>query len=266
MTANGPFHASSASIPGATLTKARPEVSPITRPIAILLLALWFALAGGLLEVSMAAAGSFILHHYTHLNPHIAWMTPLGNAIILAIPGLIFALGLWFWPTNTSLRIALFLISFLTFLSALFRVNRWYITTPLPLAVVLALTTTFLVSAQQRRFYKLVRVTLGLLVATVLALAIGVYGWQALAEQRALAKLPPAPKGAPNVLLIVMDAVGAEHLSLYGYTRPTSPQLEKFARGGVSFERAIAPAPWTLPSHASMFTGRYPHELSVGYQ
>src|SRR4030095_5740987 len=204
-------------------------------------------------------------HHYTHLNPHIAWMTPLGNAIILAIPGLIFALGLWFWPTNTSLRIALFLISFLTFLSALFRVNRWYITTTIPLAVVLALTTTFLVSAQQRRFYKLVRVTLGLLVATVLALAIGVYGWQALAEQRALAKLPPAPKGAPNVLLIVMDAVGAEHLSLYGYTRPTSPQLEKFARGGVSFERAIATAPWTLPSHASMFTGRYPHELTAGW-
>ena len=72
----------------------------------------------------------------------------------------------------------------------------------------------------------------------------------------------PLPQAtAPNVLLIVLDTVRADHLSLYGYERPTSPNLERFARTGIRFDRARATSPWTLPSHASMFTGRWPSEL-----
>ncbi len=254
------------TIPRAISPKARAEVSLRERHAAILLIALWFALGGGLLEVSMAAVGRFVLHHYTHLNPHIAWMTPVGNAIILAVPGVIFLGMLWLWPSKSVLRVALFVIAFLAFLSVFFRINRWHITITIPLALVLAAITALLISAQSQRFYRLVRATFGWLVVAVLALAIGVYGWQALAERRALAKLPPASPGAPNVLLIVMDAVGAKHLSGYGYSRPTSPQLDKFVKTGVSFERAISTAPWTLPSHASMFTGHYPDELNIGYQ
>jgi arylsulfatase A-like enzyme len=255
-----------ASISRVRFTEARAEVSLAERPAAILLIAFWIALCGGLVEVLMAAGGRFVLHHYTHLNPHIAWMTPVGNAIIIAIPGLLFFVVLWLWPSKIAFRMALFVIAFLAFLGVLFRINRWHITITIPLAVILALIAALLISAHARRFYRLVRVTLGLLVATVLGLAIGVYGWQALAERRALAKLPPAAPGAPNVLLIVMDAVGAKHLSGYGYSRPTSPQLDKFVKTGVIFERAISTAPWTLPAHASMFTGRYPDELSIGYQ
>ena len=73
--------------------------------------------------------------------------------------------------------------------------------------------------------------------------------------------LPPAT--APNVLLIVLDTVRADHLSLYGYRRATSPNLERLAKHGIRFEEARATAPWTLPSHASMFTGHWPHELGV---
>ena len=71
--------------------------------------------------------------------------------------------------------------------------------------------------------------------------------------------LPPA--NSPNVLLIVLDTVRADHLSLYGYERPTTPVLERLAKRGIRFDEARATAPWTLPSHASMFTGRWPHEL-----
>src|SRR5690606_6654657 len=60
-----------------------------------------------------------------------------------------------------------------------------------------------------------------------------------------------APDGAPNVLLIVWDTTRADHLSLYGYERPTTPWLEGFAREAVVFERAISPGMWTPPSHAS---------------
>lgn len=69
----------------------------------------------------------------------------------------------------------------------------------------------------------------------------------------------------PNVVLIVLDTVRAKSLSLYGYERSTTPNLNRFAQQGVVFDSAIAPSPWTLPSHASMFTGRYPHQLSTGW-
>ena len=65
-------------------------------------------------------------------------------------------------------------------------------------------------------------------------------------------------KGKPNIILIVMDAVRAKHLSCYGYHRPTAPNLERFAERSVVYETAISPAGWSLPSHASMFTGLYP--------
>jgi arylsulfatase A-like enzyme len=72
-------------------------------------------------------------------------------------------------------------------------------------------------------------------------------------------KFNPAGAAAnrPNVLLIVMDTVRADHLSLYGYERDTTPSLRKFAEKATQYTRAIAPADMTLPSHASIFTGIY---------
>jgi arylsulfatase A-like enzyme len=61
----------------------------------------------------------------------------------------------------------------------------------------------------------------------------------------------------PNALLVVLDATRKDHLSCYGYDRPTSPTIDRIAADGTRFEQAIASAPWTPPSHASMFTGCY---------
>ncbi len=72
---------------------------------------------------------------------------------------------------------------------------------------------------------------------------------------------PLPPPDSPNVLLIVLDTVRADHLSVYGYERPTTPNLEALARRSVRFDQARAAAPWTLPSHGTLFTGRWPHEL-----
>jgi arylsulfatase A-like enzyme len=62
----------------------------------------------------------------------------------------------------------------------------------------------------------------------------------------------------PLVILISIDTLRADHLSLYGYPRLTSPVLDAFASRGVVFEDASSPAPWTAPAHASMLTGLYP--------
>jgi arylsulfatase A-like enzyme len=61
----------------------------------------------------------------------------------------------------------------------------------------------------------------------------------------------------PNILLIVMDATRAKNLSCYGYPRPTTLHLARLAERSVVYEMAISPAGWSLPSHASMFTGLY---------
>jgi arylsulfatase A-like enzyme len=65
---------------------------------------------------------------------------------------------------------------------------------------------------------------------------------------------------ARNVLVVVMDTVRKDHLTPYGYDRPTTPGLEAFAEEAAVFEQAVAPAPWTLPVHASLFTGLYPSQ------
>jgi arylsulfatase A-like enzyme len=62
----------------------------------------------------------------------------------------------------------------------------------------------------------------------------------------------------PNIVLIVLDTLRARSLSCYGYSRLTSPNLDAFARRATRYARCTAPAPWTLPSHASLFTGLYP--------
>lgn len=72
-------------------------------------------------------------------------------------------------------------------------------------------------------------------------------------------KLFNTPSG-PNVILIVPDALRADHLGCYGYSRPTSPQIDKFAADAIIFEKAMSNAPWTMPSIGSVFTSLYPHE------
>ncbi len=62
----------------------------------------------------------------------------------------------------------------------------------------------------------------------------------------------------PNILLIVMDTVRADHLSCYGYERPTTPHLDRLAEEGVRYANAISTGCWTVPTHSSLFTGTYP--------
>lgn len=81
--------------------------------------------------------------------------------------------------------------------------------------------------------------------------------WQ---ETAALRRLPPAAKNTPNVVLVVVDTLRADHTTPYGYSLATTPNLEKIARQGTLFEDAISSSSWTLPAHESLLSGRYPHE------
>ena len=73
----------------------------------------------------------------------------------------------------------------------------------------------------------------------------------------------PSPVSLPDVLLVTIDTLRADHSSAYGYVVPTMPSLERLARRGTLFERVYAPTATTSPSHAALMTGRYPRTLGV---
>jgi choline-sulfatase len=67
----------------------------------------------------------------------------------------------------------------------------------------------------------------------------------------------------PNILLITLDTTRADHIGAYGYGYARTPRIDRLAREGVMFERAITAAPITLPSHVSLLTGLYPFTHGV---
>lgn len=72
-----------------------------------------------------------------------------------------------------------------------------------------------------------------------------------------------APPGPPNIVLISVDTLRPDHLSVYGYERNTSPNIDALAAEGLLFESAYCPMPVTGPSHATMLTGLYPRTHRV---
>lgn len=84
--------------------------------------------------------------------------------------------------------------------------------------------------------------------------------------QETPAALPPpaaAPAARPNLLLVTMDTTRADHLGCYGYSRPTTPQIDAFAREAIVFENCYSALTHTTPSHTSIFTGVFPFEHGV---
>ncbi len=69
----------------------------------------------------------------------------------------------------------------------------------------------------------------------------------------------------PNIILITLDTTRADRLGCYGYRRQTSPNIDKLANESILYTRAIAPSSWTLPSHASLFTGKFTSSHGARY-
>jgi arylsulfatase A-like enzyme len=68
------------------------------------------------------------------------------------------------------------------------------------------------------------------------------------------------PARRPNVLLIVLDTTRRDRLSAYGHDKPTSPAFDRIAAEGTLYENCITAGSWTVPSHASLFTGLFPRD------
>lgn len=73
----------------------------------------------------------------------------------------------------------------------------------------------------------------------------------------------PRTRERPNIIIYLVDALRADHLGAYGYLKPVSPEIDRFAREATLFEHAVAQSSWTRPSVASLFTGLWPHVHAV---
>jgi arylsulfatase A-like enzyme len=117
------------------------------------------------------------------------------------------------------------------------------------------------VSARVRRAgVRRLAVAAALVVPLVTVLVAAHQRMQLRRADEPLPAVAPAP-GQPNLVLIVLDTVRADHLALYGYNRVTTPRLDAFVRKCATLHtEAYATSSWTLPSHASLFTGLYPSQ------
>jgi hypothetical protein len=224
-----------------------------------LVLALWLALTAGLIEGSIRLIQSGLFHRVISVSPHVIWMAPLANLVWLGVP----AVGLFLLNTvvrRPGIRVA---STFVLLTIALVSLVLMYQSMHKGAALVLCIGLAWQLAIRLGRsegFATLIRRTLPWLLVIPVVAGLVIAGSRWNRERRMLAAVPAAA-GQPNVLLIVWDTVRGQNLSLYGYDRPTTPFLERFAPEGIRFDRAMATAPWTLPSHGSMFTGRYPGEL-----
>jgi arylsulfatase A-like enzyme len=228
-------------------------------------LSLWCGLVAGPLEVLaiVVRKHTIDLNHFYGMSRHFVWLIPLTNLLIFV------ALGLAFWLialcSRPGRRLVARLLCAMTLLPPLLaglpRVYGWAWSV---LALGVACRLVPALELRAAGFRRCVAVSFPVLILITPLLAGLFWAGDWLAQAREAARRLPPP-GSPNVLLIVLDTVAADHLSLYGYTRPTSPTLESLARRGARFDRAQATSSWTLPSHASFFTGRWPHELSASW-
>lgn len=242
-----------------------PDSGVAPSPVAIVFCA---ALAAGLGELLVrlllrGIASSFDNSFY--LNPQAVWMGGLANLPLFALLGG----GAW-WLARalgrpSPWRWALVMVSFLAALEIVLVSRRVHVVAQVIVAAGVATAMLRYADASPQRLARLLRRATVVLAAVAGFGAIAFNVGRLLRERRAVSALPVAPEGTPNVLLLILDTVRARELSVYGYERRTTPALERLAADAIRYERAIATAPWTLPSHASIFTGRYPFQLSVGY-
>ena len=230
----------------------------------ILAAAVWCGLLGGVLEAIARLVDIELLDAplaMSLVDPYGFHLVPIGSLIVLSALGLIgmTIARLWRSAMPACAAVAVFLGAVLACTAPAWSFHpRLDALAGLALATGVGFQLARSIAHHPLRFRRVVRITLpiGLLVLAAAWVAPLVSQWTA--SRTALAA---GAKPVPNVLLLVLDTVRADALSSYGYHRPTTPHLDQFAERGVRFERAMSASPWTLPGHASMFTGRLPHEL-----
>ncbi|MGH7540561.1 MAG: sulfatase [Gemmatimonadota bacterium] len=243
----------------------RGEGASATSAVPLVALAVWFALVTALAEDAAILLHREVLGQITRVSPHVWWMTAAANLVFFVAAAGALVLAGRAWVRVRALPVRAFAFGALGVLALVLLVRGLHWAAD----VLVALGAGRLVYEAARRWpvglARLVRRSTLPLSLGFVVLGVAIDARARRAEVRAIAALPPSSAGFPNVVLLILDTVRARSLALYGYERSTSPRLDALAERSLVFDRAISTSPWTLPSHGSMFTGRWPHELRTGF-
>lgn len=213
-----------------------------------------FSVLASVLELIVLALKRFAFDRPVHHSIDVIWAKPLVN-LVLFLGGALVLWGLQRLVPKLTARALTGLLLFVAWGSVLLTI--------IPGSPVAMLMLAGGLATQGSRLFQSPTADLRLRrVAAVLVAMIGVGSGTMLFREarRASSMTGTAPADAPNVLLVILDTVRAASLGLYGAPRDNTPGLEALASRGTTFDVAIAPAPWTLPTHATIFTGRWPSE------
>lgn len=235
-------------------------------PTRLFVLAAAFGLWTGLAElvpVFLAqAVGASV-----RLSRHFMWMAPLGDLAYFGLVAVLLLLVRRLKPRALARPVVLGVFAALATLAVGLVFERLYLWAVAVLAAGVGVQVARVARPEPRwpRAAPLLALT-GL--AVVVALTARSAAAHARWERTWRAWLPAPSADAPNVVLIILDTVRGASYGLLDDLQPQSewppastPVFDSLASAGVTFTRAIAPSPWTLPTHASVFTGRWPTEL-----
>ena len=220
------------------------------------------AIIAAALEVFAIAFRQQILGRIVFVSYDFAWMTPLAYVTvvlpaILVVDAVLRVAGRpWHVATLTGVLSAVLVFALLVPYSVI----AWWASAVLAAGAGYQVRR-LAVSADPARWIPRLRLIALLFAVPLIVGGVAVRMTRASAEAKGIASLPPAPAKAPNVLLIVLDTVRSKNLNLYGYGRPTTPELRRLSETSTVFDFAFSTTSWTLPSHASLFTGRTASDL-----
>jgi arylsulfatase A-like enzyme len=245
------------------------EIARTSAPIGSLFsIAMWFGIVAGFGE----GFGLLLFQRINwrqwarvmHVSKEILWISPVVDLGFFLLIGLAVALLARIFRRMPAIRVLVFLLAFLTAYDWLMLTGHFYRRAALLFALGVAVAFSRWLHKNQTTFVDGWRGSAPWVAAALAVVTIGIEGGKWINESRAVSDLPAATPGSPNILVIVVDTLRADHLSSYGYSRTTSPNIDGLARTGVLFENAIASSSWSLPSHASLVTGRTVHENGMG--
>jgi arylsulfatase A-like enzyme len=199
-----------------------------------------------------------------HVSKEILWISPVVDLCFFLLIGAAVAITARFFRRMPAARVLVALFVFAAAYDWLMLTGHFYRRAALLFALGVAVAFGRWFRKHEAPVLSAWRKSAPWLAAALALVIIGIQGGKWISENRAISNLPAAAPGSPNVLVIVVDTLRADHLSSYGYARSTSPNIDNLARNGVLFENAIAPSSWSLPSHASLVTGRAVHEHGMG--
>lgn len=225
----------------------------------------WFGVATALGQTAVVTALRTFTTRLVFVTQDIVWRGPIANLALYALAGVVLTAVFRTRSRTTALGVTTGVFVFAGIVGPVLQFPRLHPYAALLLAAGIAMQVARFVMADVDRARRVVSATKPWVVGLCALAALGFLGLREVRTRRAEAALPALPGTTPNILLIVLDTVRAQSLGVYGNARATSPNIDALAATGVRFAQAIAPAPWTLPSHASMFTTRAPHELSADW-